>query len=295
MVHGKPKQFVSLVIAELQTAKSTFTGAFWGAAGGVINFEIGSIENTFSRIAAHSVSEGAMEGIRGGHFEHGLLVGFVASSGGTLINTYGSNLNYAERVAANAILGGVVSELGGGKFANGAMTAAYVMMFNDLKHRGPYYRQLRKIMYVYKKELNMYDNYYDFYKSLGGEIASLAEEHPEWFVNTCAARLSQALNECGILIPNIPGQTMQGAGNLNYFLKAADIRDYFIKIWGEPMSVSAPIKIKNGIVYQSGFVNVTGHVDIFVNGKSGGAAYSYYYNLDNQHKNIKTELWKYGR
>ncbi len=118
-----------------QTAKSTFTGAFWGAAGGVINFEIGSIENTFSRIAAHSVSEGMMEGIRGGHFEHGLLVGFVASSGGTLINTYGSNLNYAERVAANAILGGVVSELGGGKFANGAMTAAYVMMFNDLRHK----------------------------------------------------------------------------------------------------------------------------------------------------------------
>ncbi len=172
MVHGKPKQFVSLVIAELQTAKSTFTGAFWGAAGGVINFEIGSIENTFSRIAAHSVSEGAMEGIRGGHFEHGLLVGFVASSGGTLINTYGSNLNNAERVAANAILGGVVSELGGGKFANGAMTAAYVMMFNDLKHlRERQIRQYKK--FILSDGKLSFEEAYTWYKIGTGEMLTV--------------------------------------------------------------------------------------------------------------------------
>ena len=117
-----------------QTAKSTFTGAFWGAASGTVNFEIGNIENVFSRIAAHTAAEGAMEGIRGGHVEHGLLMGLTSSTGGALINKYGTNLTYAERVAVNATLGGVVSEIGGGKFASGAMTAAYSMMFNDLKH-----------------------------------------------------------------------------------------------------------------------------------------------------------------
>lgn len=75
-----------------------------------------------------------MEGIRGGHIEHGLLMGLASSGGGELLSSYGGSLSYAEQVVANAVLGGVVSELGGGKFANGAMTAAYTMMFNDLAH-----------------------------------------------------------------------------------------------------------------------------------------------------------------
>ena len=131
-----------------QTAKSTFTGAFWGAASGTMNFEIGNIENVFSRIAAHTAAEGAMEGIRGGHMEHGLLMGLTSSTGGALISKYGTNLTYAERVAVNATLGGVVSELGGGKFASGAMTAAYSMMFNDLKHHFSD-KQLKKLYDAY--------------------------------------------------------------------------------------------------------------------------------------------------
>ena len=51
----------------MQTAKHTFTGAFWGAAGGIVNFEIGNIENLLARIAVHSVSEGTIEGIRGAY------------------------------------------------------------------------------------------------------------------------------------------------------------------------------------------------------------------------------------
>lgn len=117
-----------------QTTKNVFVGAFWGAAGGAMNFEIGELRNVFARIAVHSVSEGFVEGIQGGHFEHGLLMGLTSSTGGELISRYGSNLPYAGQIAANATLGGLVSELGGGKFANGAMTAAYTMMYNELMH-----------------------------------------------------------------------------------------------------------------------------------------------------------------
>lgn len=276
-----------------QTAKHTFTGAFWGAAGGIVNFEIGDIENLFARIAVHSVSEGAIEGIRGGHFEHGLLVGFTSSAGGSLINRYGSSLSYAGKVAANAILGGVVSELGGGKFASGAMTAAFTMMYNELLHRGPYYRQLKKILNIYR-ETGEYTTRY-FYEFLGGEIAAAAEANPEWFKNACAARLSRALNEAGFAIPYIEGQTMKGADNKNYFLRAIDMRNYFLKIWGEPRTFSRPTKIKNGIVYQSGLSEVTGHVDVFSDRESGGGAYLYHENLDGKHPNIKTDVWKYGR
>lgn len=276
-----------------QTAKHTFTGAFWGAAGGVVNFEIGNIENLLARIAVHSVSEGAIEGIRGGHFEHGLLLGLTSSAGGSLISRYGSSLSYAGKVAANAILGGVVSELGGGKFASGAMTAAFTMMYNELLHRGPYYRQLKKIKEIYKQTSEM--DPLPFYEFLGGEIAAAAEANPQWFMNACAARLSRALNEAGFTIPYIEGQTMKGADNKNYFLRAIDMRNYFLKIWGEPRIYSRPTKIKNCIVYQSGFSDVTGHVDVFSDEKSGSGAYLYYWNKDGKHPNIKTEAWKYGR
>lgn len=279
-----------------QTAKGTFTGAFWGAAGGVMNFEIGNIENVYLRIAAHSVGEGSIEGIRGGHFAHGMLVGFTSASGGAIISRYGTNLTYAEKVAANAALGGIVSELGGGKFASGAMTAAYSMMFNDLVHRGPYYRQIKKIYDIYTETIKDYNTSKKFYESLGGEIAALAKAHPEWFINTCAARLSQALNEAGITIPYIAGQTMKGEGNKNYFLRAIDMKNYFLKIWGEPRIMLKSVHIiKNGIVFQDGFTNVTGHVDVFLNKESCNGAKDYYYDKNNNYIGLRTEIWKYGR
>ncbi len=129
-----------------QTAKSTFTGAFWGAASGTVNFEIGNIENVFSRIAAHTAAEGAMEGIRGGHMEHGLLMGLTSSTGGALIEKYSFHINNITQVFLNATLTGLVTELGGGKFCNGAMTGAFYAMFNDLIHRGPTYKQLKNCM-----------------------------------------------------------------------------------------------------------------------------------------------------
>lgn len=80
-----------------QTEKNTFTGTFRGTASGTMNFEIRNIENVFSRIAAHTAAEGAIEGIQGGHVEHGLLMGFSSSTGGALISKYGTRLTYAEK------------------------------------------------------------------------------------------------------------------------------------------------------------------------------------------------------
>lgn len=70
----------------MQTAKNTFTGGFWGGVSGFANFEIGNLENVYMKIAAHSVSEGAMEEIRGGHFEHGFFTGMASAAGGSLLN-----------------------------------------------------------------------------------------------------------------------------------------------------------------------------------------------------------------
>lgn len=117
-----------------QTVKNTFNNGIWGGISGFTNYEIGNFHDTIIKIAAHSVSEGCVEAIRSGHFEHGFIVGLASSASGEWINS-SYNLSVMERIAANAALGGLVSEIGGGKFASGAITAAYVMMFNELKHR----------------------------------------------------------------------------------------------------------------------------------------------------------------
>ena len=68
-------------------------------------------DNPYLRIGAHSISEGAMEGIRGGHIEHGLLMRLASSGSDELLSKYGGSLTYAEQVAANAVLGGVATDL----------------------------------------------------------------------------------------------------------------------------------------------------------------------------------------
>ncbi|MRX37762.1 hypothetical protein GJU43_00605 [Flavobacterium sp. LC2016-23] len=68
-----------------------------------------------------------------------------------------------------------------------------------------------------------YDTPQKMYNSIGGDVASLYSG-PK--TNTCAIRLSKALNYSGVIIPNLPGKTFKGADNKFYF-KAA----YEINLW----------------------------------------------------------------
>ena len=209
----------------MQTAKNTFTGGFWGGVSGFANFEIGNLENVYMKIAAHSVSEGAMEGIRGGHFEHGFFTGMASATGGSLLNGgICDRLSAAERIAVNAALGGIVSELGGGKFASGAMTAAYVMMFNELKHSISD-RQLKKIYDAYThgsfNDNGKWMEPEELCNYIGGYFSEIASD----VKNGCAIRLSYAMNKSGFLIPHVKG-TYKGGDEKWYFIKALDTSKY---------------------------------------------------------------------
>ncbi len=48
--------------------------------------EIDNLWNVYFKIAAHSVSKGAMEGIRGGHFEHAFFTDMASAAGGAALN-----------------------------------------------------------------------------------------------------------------------------------------------------------------------------------------------------------------
>lgn len=118
-----------------QIAKSTFTGAFWGGLAGAANNLAGDINEFWLRIGAHTLSEGAMEGLQGGNMLHGFMMGATSSLGGSFIDHNLESLGKLGEVAANSILSGTVDEIGGGKFANGAITGAFTIMFNDMMHK----------------------------------------------------------------------------------------------------------------------------------------------------------------
>lgn len=77
------------------------------------------------------------------------------------------------------------------------------------------------------------------YNSIGGDVASLYSG-PK--TNTCAIRLSKALNYSGIIIPNIPGQTYKGNDNLYYFKAAYQINLWMRKTFGtNPATSTTPL------------------------------------------------------
>ncbi len=117
-----------------QIAKATFTGAFWGGLAGAANNLAGNINEFWLRIGAHTLSEGAMEGLQGGNMLHGFMMGATSSLGGSFIDHNLESLGKVGEVAANSILSGTVDEIGGGKFANGAITGAFSVLFNDIMH-----------------------------------------------------------------------------------------------------------------------------------------------------------------
>ncbi|OYU84324.1 MAG: hypothetical protein CFE24_06875 [Flavobacterium sp. BFFFF2] len=52
--------------------------------------------------------------------------------------------------------------------------------------------------------------------------------------NTCALRISKALNDSGVAIPEISGVTVKGADNKNYFLNVPNLLSFLKKTFGTP-------------------------------------------------------------
>ncbi len=118
-----------------QIAKSAIAGGFWGGIGAGVSNISGTIgNNVIKNMFAHSISQGFLEGIKGGNVKHGFISGLISSAGASGISAFGRNWSVVGKTAANAVIAGTAAELGGGKFANGAITGAYAMLFNHLMH-----------------------------------------------------------------------------------------------------------------------------------------------------------------
>lgn len=111
----------------------------------------------------------------------------------------------------------------------------------------------------------------DVYKLIGGKVYQNYQSDPQKYANSCALRLSRALNYSGVKIPYIAGQTGSGSDKNWYFYRVNDLKNYLIKIWGNPDLKGDQKKLqgKTGIILfqDCGWSDATGHLDVW-NGSS---------------------------
>lgn len=79
----------------------------------------------------------------------------------------------------------------------------------------------------------LYDSPGKMYNSVGGTVLSLYNSNPTSFGNTCALRVSKALNYSGITIPSGTDR-YQGADGKYYFLSAKALLAWMKKTFGTP-------------------------------------------------------------
>ncbi len=79
------------------------------------------------------------------------------------------------------------------------------------------------------------DNYttsQQVYEAVGGAVLV---KYNNGARNTCALRVSKGLNYSGVSIPNIPGVTVKGNDNKNYFLVASNLLSWMKSTFGTPI------------------------------------------------------------
>nr|WP_315247528.1 T6SS effector amidase Tae4 family protein [uncultured Flavobacterium sp.] len=134
------------------------------------------------------------------------------------------------------------------------------------------------------------------YGLVGGAVQQARIANPISTANTCALKVSIALNKAGVVIPNLPGKTLEGSGEFAgkyFFLNAKSLNSWMRETFGtNPENVNhfsytssdggakginfpEKLKDKKGIysmittekyTKESG---ISGHADLIFNGSSG--------------------------
>jgi len=87
--------------------------------------------------------------------------------------------------------------------------------------------------------------------------------------NTCAVRMSYILNEAGLAVPTVRGQTVSGADKRQYFFRVRDLIGFLRQRWGNPDIVKFPpagaFSGQKGVILfeVSGWSDAQGHATLF--------------------------------
>ena len=133
------------------------------------------------------------------------------------------------------------------------------------------------------------DESIEVYTAVGGAVLT---KYLAGARNTCALRVSKGLNYSGVTIPNIPGVTVKGADNKNYFLVAKNLLSWMKKTFDTPTGdnhltecqggtngINFPTLLQNKqgiyimIPKSPSLFEASGHADMFFNGDCDGSCY----------------------
>jgi RHS repeat-associated protein len=285
--------------------------SFIGAVSAAVTFGIGTAVSTLGNVYVetamgaflHGTFQGAMSGIQGGNFWQSFAAGAIASIAASAFTFDGNvadnnSLGWGDSVrnstggmiAFGTIAGGAGASLSGGNFWQGAVTGLVVSGLNHAMHQMSEKTTLteddiKKIYDAYPSGDSSDPNFVhrdDVYKNIGGDIYkdyllhgydSNGNPNPA-YANTCALRLSTALNKAGYTISKTSG-TFSGAKKLNYFYKVDKIQVYLSNTYNFSQA-SLGMQIQSSIIIQKncGWSDATGHVDVLYGGKAG----SHFYN-----------------
>lgn len=115
---------------------------------------------------------------------------------------------------------------------------------------------------------------------VGGKVAQNGNN--KTFSNSCAIRLSYALNQSGCEIPYAKGKTVSGDDGNWYFFRLADLSAFLQSQWGAPQTLGtdnwkSALANQTGIIaYQVQWADATGHLSLW-NGQTNvdGPAHDY--------------------
>ncbi|MEJ2669410.1 MAG: type VI secretion system amidase effector protein Tae4 [Gammaproteobacteria bacterium] len=120
-------------------------------------------------------------------------------------------------------------------------------------------------------------------KVIGGYVEkNISNPDPtQKWSNTCAVRMSYILNQSGLIIPSIPGQTVSGADKRQYFFRVNNLITFLKLRWGQPQIVDYPppgggslLGKKGVILFEiSGWRDARGHATLF----NGSTCYDHCY------------------
>ena len=98
-----------------------------------------------------------------------------------------------------------------------------------------------------------------------------ATDPKERWTNTCAIRMSYILNESGMHIPYLRGETASGADKRHYFFRVRNLISFLGQRWGKPSIVKYPETGGGPLVGQQGVIlfevlgwsDAAGHATLF--------------------------------
>lgn len=118
---------------------------------------------------------------------------------------------------------------------------------------------------------------------IGGNVAANVNNRDlkQRWLNTCAVRMSYILNESGLKIPHITGQTVSGADKHWYFFRVKNLIGFLEQRWGKaavinyPVSGDGALAGKKGVILfeVTGWSDAQGHATLF----NGSSCYDHCY------------------